>query len=89
MAHMQPTDRYQEQIIFADADTTVKIQDPTSGGGPLAIGFVFKVVDNNGKAGTTNIALSGPINGGTTGTSITTNYGAATLTWIGNTFSQK
>jgi hypothetical protein len=77
-------------MIFADADTTITIPNgPNLGGQPVALGYQYLIVDNNGTAGAHNIAISGPINGGTSGTSITTNYANAILRWVGTTFSQK
>lgn len=77
-------------LILADTDTSVPLPNgPAGGGQPIAEGFEFIIVDNNGKAGSTNIAITGPIAGGSTGTSITTNYGSAWFRWDGATFHQK
>lgn len=90
MARMYFTDRYLDAIIDADHDTTIALPNPTlSGGGPLAIGATFTVADNLGVAGSHNIAITGPVAGGASGTSISTNYGSAAFRWVGNTFVQK
>ena len=70
-------------MVRADADTTVTIP-----GGLVAMGYQYLIVDNNGTAGSHNIALSGPISGTTSGTAISTAYGSALLTWDGATYHQ-
>lgn len=78
-----------QTLVLADTDTTIVIPNgPGSGGEPHAYGFMFIVVDNMGTATAHNIALSGPIAGGTSGTAISTNYGSAILIWTGATFNQ-
>jgi hypothetical protein len=79
---------YLNQLIFADRDTSIQLPDPTKTGGPLAIGAKFTVEDNLGRAGAANIAIVGPINGGTTGVSITTAYSSIEFTWVGSTYTQ-
>lgn len=77
-------------LIFADADTTITVPNgPNAGGQPIALGYEYVIADNNGTAGAHNIAINGPINGGTSGTAISTNYGNAILRWLGSTFTQK
>lgn len=82
MSHFQPiTPLF--GVLYADADTTV-----TVAGGIQAQGYQIMVVDNNGTAAAHNIVISGPISGSTSGSSITTNYGSALLTWDGATYHQ-
>ena len=76
-------------LINADATTTITLPNGPPGGQPIANGYEFIVVDNNGTAGASNIAIKGPINGGTSGTSISTNYGSAYFVWDGASFIQK
>ena len=78
-------------LILADASTTVVLPNGpgATGGQPIALGDQFLVVDNLGTAGGSNIAIKGPIAGGTSGTSISAAYGSALLVWDGNTFLQK
>ena len=75
--------------INADANGTVALPNPAASGGPVApIGLQIAVLDNMGLAATTNITITGPINGGTTGTSLTTNYAWALFIWSGATWMQ-
>ena len=89
MAILQRGLSYLDVVILADHSTLVTLPNPLADGGPLAVGARFSVEDNLGLAGGANIAITGPIAGGATGTSITTSYGSAVFTWAGNTFTQK
>jgi len=89
MSRYQPsTDRYLMALIFADADQRVPLPDPLHGGGPLAIGVTYRLIDNLGTAATSNITPVGPIDNSTTGTAISTAFGTATFTWDGSTYIQ-
>lgn len=73
----------------ADTATSVPLPNPANAGGPVAPeGLLLFVIDNLGTAGTTNIAITGPINGGSSGTSLTTNYAVALFIWSGATWQQ-
>lgn len=72
------------QIEFIRAGTNTTITLPAPSQRPVAPeGKIVIVMDDLGTAGTNNIAFSGPINGGTSGTSLTTNYAVALFIWSG------
>jgi hypothetical protein len=75
-------------MVKAGTETTITLPGPTNQ--PTAPeGLQIVVVDDMGLAGTNNISILGPIAGGTSGTSISTNYGSAWFMWMGNTYTQK
>lgn len=90
MARFYPQPDNSTIDVTMDLDSALVLPSgPASAGAPIAVGITWKVFDNLGKAGTTNITFTGPIGGGTTGTSISTNYGSTTFTWTGAAWMQK
>src|SRR5271165_2217495 len=85
MAHSER--REFEIVIFADNDTTIFLPNFGTGGGPILIGTKYTVVDNLGIATAKPIVISGPIIGTPSTVTISSNYGTASFTWTGATFS--
>lgn len=89
MARFQQMDTYLNVLVYSDTDGNVILPNPLRGGGPLAIGASFTVIDNLGTAATSHITPVGPVGGGgTSGTAISANYGRATMIWNGSYYTQ-
>lgn len=89
MARYIANPTYLDVNILCDTDTAIPLPNPNTGGGPLAIGAEFQVVDNNLSATANHITITGPI-GSTSPTvtsTISTNGGSQTFIWMGNAYT--
>jgi hypothetical protein len=86
MARYQTKDSYNDVMILADTDTAIPLPNPLAGGGPLALGTEFDVVDNLLTAAAHNIVVSGPIAGASGTATINANGGSLSFIWMGNAY---
>jgi hypothetical protein len=86
---IQPKDSYLDNIILCDTDIAIPLPNPLAGGGPLAVGAEFQVVDNMLTAAAHNITITGPIGSisPTATATITTNGGSQTFVWTGGSYT--